>query len=181
VHEVMHARYGDDVVQYGPAAAFDVLDLDAAKIAGAERAIKTFNDDAAKVRSTPSERAALRDDVRSVDGMVRFPEATPDMPWHADRPAIAMYQAIAGDGRLSDTLRGEATAAARAIGSLVLAHSESSSFAPFGGATYRDAVGPTIHAPASAGQVDPWAPAISETNNSFYDTVDQSKFTRVVA
>ncbi len=58
---------------------------------------------------------------------------------------------------------------------------ESRRFGPFDGSSYADAVGPTIHAPLSAKQLDPWAPKISETNNAFYDAVDQAKFVRAVA
>jgi hypothetical protein len=175
----MAAAVVKDAMDEGTAAAFDVLDLSGDKIAKAETAIKSFNDDAATL--TGAARSAMREDVKSVDGMVRFSEATPDMPWHADRPAIAMYGAIAGDGRLSQTVRNEASEAARAIRGLVLAHKESRAYGPFDGSSYRDAVGPTIHAPLSAKQVDPWAPAISETKNAFYDAVDQSKFVRAIA
>lgn len=181
VRDVMDYRYGMGSQHYGPAAAFDVLDLDARKIATAEHAIATFNDDVAAHKSDTSMRAALRDDVRSVDGMVRFPEATPDMPWHADRPAIAMYDAIARDARLDASIRNEAAAAETAVRNLVLAHGESTSYAPFDGSSYRDAVGPTIHAPVNARQVDPWAPAVSETDNAFYRNVDENKFAQVIA
>ena len=46
---------------------------------------------------------------------------------------------------------------------------------------YSDAVGPTIHAPLSAGQTDPWAPKVSETQNAFYGAVDQDRFVRAIA
>jgi hypothetical protein len=174
-----HAVVGD-AMHAGTAAAFDVLDLDPAKIGRADAAIKHFNDDASSLAGPA--RAALRSDVTSVDGMVRFSAATPDMPWHADRPAIAMYDAIANDGRLAQSLREDARAAASAVGSLVLAHKESHGYAPFDGSSYRDAAGPTIHAPTTPKQIDPWAAhGISETNNAFYDAVDQSKFVHVVA
>jgi hypothetical protein len=179
VNTVMHARFGTPYGEsFGTAPAFDVLDCSSEKIANAERAIKAFNDAAS---SDTSDRAALRRDVGSVDGMVRFPEATPDMPWHSDRPAIAMYDAIASDAKLSTLLRDAARAASDATRALVLAHKESRSFGPFDGASYADAIGPTIHAPLSAKQVDPWAPKVSETKNAFYDEVDQAKFVRVVA
>ncbi len=98
---------------------------------------------------TVADRAALRRDIASVKGMVRFPDATPDMPWHADRPAIAMYDTIAADAKVSSQLRDDARAAADATRALVLAHKESRGFAPFDGASYADAAGPTIHAPLS--------------------------------
>lgn len=181
VKDVMHTKYGPSFEKYSGAAAFDVLDLNAKKIATAENAIKSLNDDVASAAKDTSTRSEIRDDVRGVDGMVRFPEATPDMPWHADRPAMAMYRALANDTRLDASLRNDATAAAGAVGSLVMAHKESSAFAPFDGADYRDAVGPTVHAPVTPKQIDPWAPAVSETDNSFYAKTDQDKFVRAVA
>ena len=180
--DVMHARYDSVFGPMRPAAAFDVLDLDAAKMANAESAIKRFNDDAALAARDSGVRAALRDDVRSVDGMVRFPEAGADMPWHADRPAIATYGAIASDERLTPQLRADAQSARETVKSLVLAHRESRDFTAFDDADYRDAAGPTIHAPISRAQIDPWAPkGISETHNAFYDAVDQGKLVRAIA
>jgi hypothetical protein len=179
VRTVMQARYGTPFGEpFGTAAAFDVIDCSPEKIADAERAIKTLND---TIAADTADRGAIRRDVASVDGMVRFPEATPDMPWHADRPAIALYEAIASDSKLPAQLRDGARAAAGATRALVLAHKESRNFAPFDGASYTDATGPTIHAPLSTKQVDPWAPKISETHNAFYDAVDQAKFVRAVA
>jgi hypothetical protein len=179
VRTVMQAHYGTaDGESFGTAAAFDVLDCSPDKIANAERAIKIFND---AVASDSADRTAIRRDVASVAGMVRFPEATPDMPWHADRPAIALYGAVASDANLPSQLRDDARAAADATRALVLAHKESRGFAPFDGASYADAAGPTIHAPLSAKQLDPWAPKVSETNNAFYNAVDQDKFVRAVA
>jgi hypothetical protein len=178
VNTVMHTKYGEGLERFGPAAAFDVLDLDPDKIAKAEHAIKRFNDAAA---ADHKDVAAIRDDVRSVEGMVRFPEATRDMPWHADRPAMAVYDAIASDTSIDAGVREAAKASRDAVASLVLAHKESDMFAPFGGAGYSDAAGPTIHAPVTPKQVDPWAPSVSETKNAFYNAVDQDKFVRVVA
>lgn len=182
VDTVMNTRYaGPGFEPFAPAAAFDVLDLAPSKLASAEGAIRTFNDDAATSAKDPSVRAALRDDVRHVDGMVRFPEATPDMPWHADRPAIAVYDRIASDGRLSDAVRSDAAKASAAVRGLVLAHRESASFDPFGGSNYKDAAGPTIHDPVTRKQVDPWAPAVSETKNRFYVATDQDAFAHAIA
>ena len=179
VNAVMQARYATPFGEsFGTAAAFDVLDCSPEKLANAEGAIKTFNDAAG---ADGADRAALRRDIASVKGMVRFPDATPDMPWHADRPAIAMYDTIAADAKVSSQLRDDARTAADATRALVLAHKESRGFAPFGGASYADAAGPTIHAPLSPKQLDPWAPKISETHNAFYDAVDQAKFVRAVA
>ena len=184
VRDVMRTKYGIDDEpgdRFGPAAAFDVLDLDPAKMARAEAAIKRFNDDAsAAAGKDPATRDAVRDDARSIDGMVRFPGSN-GLPWHADRPAIALYDTIASDARLNQTLRDDARAASASVSDLVLAHKESRGFEPFGGSDYSDAAGPTVHVPVKRSQVDPWAPDVSETNNEFYRSVDQAKFTRVVA
>jgi hypothetical protein len=164
------------------AAAFDVLDLDPSKIGRAESAIKRLNDDAGAEAGESGVRAAMREDARAIDGMVRFPHAPKDMPWHADRPAIAFYDTLADDGRLDARLRGDAQAAADAVRDLVLAHRERDDFAPFGGADYSDAAGPTVHLPTTRGQIDPWAAAgVSETDNAFYRKVDEAAMTRVLA
>jgi len=182
VSDVMRTKYdAGDFGGFGPAAAFDVLDLDPAKIANAEGAIKRFNDDAAMQARDPQVRAALRADIGSVKGMVRFPQATSDMPWHADRPAIAVYDTVASDARLSGALRDEATAASAAVRGLVLAHRESGRFDAFGGASYADAAGPTLHFPLKASQVDPWAPQMKETDNAFYRDSDQGRLVGALA
>jgi len=182
VTDVMGTRYDTFDGAVGPAAAFDVLDLDPIKLSTAEDAIKTFNDAAAAAAGvSPSIRDALRSDVAQVRGMVRFSDATPDMPWHADRPAMAVYDAIASDSRLDTGLRADASIASAAINELVLAHKESAHFAPFGGSSFRDAAGPTIHDPIAPKQIDPWAPAVNETRNAFYNAVDQGKFVRAIA
>lgn len=184
VRDVMGTKYGigdDPEERFGPAAAFDVLDLDPEKMARAEAAIKRFNDDVSRAASADhGVRDAIRDDARSVEGMVRFP-GSDGLPWHADRPAIALYSTIASDARLSRNVRDDARAAAAGVSDLVLAHKESHGFEPFGGSDYSDAAGPTVHVPVKRSQVDPWAPDMSETNNAFYKGVDQDKFTRVVA
>ncbi len=182
VDDVMHAQFDSIFGPLRPAAAFDVLDLDSKKIGSAESAIKRFNDDASSAARDSSVRRALRDDVGSVEGMVRFPEAGKDMPWHADRPALAVYGAVASDARLAPDLRSDARAAREAVGDLVLAHRESRDFQVFDDADYRDAAGPTIHAPVSRAQIDPWASkGISETHNDFYDSVDQDRLVRALA
>jgi hypothetical protein len=182
VSDVMRAKYdAGDFGGFGPAAAFDVLDLDPAKIANAEGAIKRFNDDAASAAKDPGVRSALRKDIGSVKGMARFPEATSDMPWRADRPAIAVYDKIGSDDRLAAALRGEAQAAGAAVGDLVLAHRESAGFDAFGGASYSDAAGPTLHFPVKPSQVDPWAPQMKETDNAFYRDADQGKLVGALA
>jgi hypothetical protein len=182
VKDVMSAKYDAVFGPLRPAAAFDVLDLDPAKIARTKEAIRRFNDDASAAAKDAATRAALRDDVGASEGMVRFPEAGKNMPWHADRPAIAVYGAIASDTRLAATLRERAGVARDAVSDLVLAHRESRDFGAFDDADYRDAVGPTIHLPLSRGQIDPWAAnGISETKNAFYDVVDEGKLVRAIA
>ncbi len=161
-----------DVMRSGSAAAFDVIDLAADKIGAMECGVKALNDAMAATARNPATRAALRDDVKSVDGMVRFPGSN-GLPWHADRPAIATYGAIAGDTRLDGDLRAKARAAEQTVGALVVAHKESRSYEPFGGSDYRDAVGPTVHLPTTQRQIDPWASqGISETDNAFYKETD---------
>ena len=178
VKDVMQTRYPYGA---GPAAAFDVIDTSTAAISSAEASIKQFNDDAVAAMKNSSTRSAIASDIASIKGMVRFSEATPDMPWNADRPAIALYNTIASDARLSDAIRSDARTAAGAIGRLVLAHGESKAYKPFDGSSYKDAVGPTIHAPLNPSQIDPWAPKVSETKNAFYKAVDQDRFVGAVA
>ena len=182
VDDVMRTKYdAGNFGGFGPAAAFDVLDLDPAKVRGAESAIKRLNDDVAKFARDPDVRAAIRQDARSVEGMVRFPDGN-RLPWRADRPAMAFYDTLAKDARLSAAVRSDASAAESAVSKLVMAHKESHAFAPFGHANYSDAVGPTIHLPTNRTQVDPWASAgMSETDNAFYKKVDQDAMTRVIA
>jgi hypothetical protein len=182
VNDVMRTKYdAGDVDGFGPAAAFDVLDLDPSKVARAETAIKRLNDDVAAHAADANVRSAVRDDARGIDGMVRFPEATKDMPWRADRPAIAFYDTLASDARLSERVRGDARDAADSVRSLVLSHRESNDFKPFGGSDYSDAVGPTVHLPTTRREIDPWASAgVTETDNAFYDAVDENAMTRVI-
>jgi hypothetical protein len=182
-NDVMRTKYDAGALgSFGGAAAFDVLDLDPSKIRRAELSIKRLNDDVAVEAGKPGIRGAVRDDARAIEGMVRFPEATKDMPWQADRPAIAFYDTLASDGRLDAKLREDARAAGDAVRDLVLAHRESGAFEPFGGADYTDAVGPTVHLPTTRGQIDPWkADGVSETDNDFYRDVDEAAMTGVIA
>lgn len=183
VNDVMRTKYdAGDFGGFGPAAAFDVLDLDPAKMRLAEASIKRLNDDVGAEAGTNGVRGFVREDARTIQGMVRFPDASKDMPWRADRPAIAFYDTLAGDGRLDARLRNDAGAAAAAVRGLVVAHRESGEFAPFGGADYSDAAGPTIHLPTTRYQIDPWASAgVVETKNAFYNDVDEAAMTRVLA
>jgi len=181
VRDVMQQDYGASAFGWKPAAAFDVLDLDPKKRAVVERSVKAFNDTVASRSADGATVASLRDDARSVRGMARFADATPDMPWHADRPALALYAKIAGDHRLDSQLRASAGEAEAAVRALVVAHGESASFEPFGGSDYRDSAGPTVHFPVSARQVDPWAPRITETHNTFFTETDASAAERVLA
>jgi|HubBroStandDraft_5_1064220.scaffolds.fasta_scaffold105780_1 hypothetical protein len=182
VGDVMRTKYdAGDFGGFGPAAAFDVLDLNPEKIGSAEAAIKRLNDDAGTQAANRDVRSAIREDARAIGGMVRFSGGA-QMPWHADRPAIAFYDTLADDGRLDPGLRQDAAAASAAVRGLVLAHRESGEFRPFGGADYTDAVGPTVHLPTSRAQVDPWASAgVTETHNAFYTKVDEAAMTRVLA
>lgn len=180
VTDVMHTKYGVPGDTFGPAAAFDVLDLDPQKIATMRDGVKSLNDAMTAAAHDPAARAALRDDIDSVDGMVRFPQSK-GLPWHADRPAIATYDSIASDTRLGDEVRAKALAAERDVNALVLAHRESHGFAPFGGSDYSDAAGPTVHLPTDKKQIDPWAPAISETNNAFYKDTDAADLVNALA
>jgi hypothetical protein len=175
VKDAMGTRYGmPGMGTYKPAAAMDVLDLDPKKIATMRDAVKSLDHAlTSEVRNSDSAQAAVLDDANSVDGMVRFDQG--NLPWHADRPAMALYDTFAADTRLSNDVRTAAATASKAVGDLVLAHAESHGFAPFGGADYRDAVGPTVHFATSAGQLDPWAPKVSETHTAFYKEVGASK------
>lgn len=181
VNDVMHEQYGVDGPQWHPAAAFDVFDLDPGKMRNIEGAVKALNDGIAGAASDRAQVAAIRDDARAVDGMVRFKDATPDMPWHADRPAVALYSTLASDTRLTPQLRSAAAHAADTVGDIVLAHRESTRFTPFDGSSYTDAVGPTVHFPISKPQIDPWAPGVSETGNRFFRETDAAAAERVVA
>ena len=67
--------------------------------------------DAAQHRAV---RATIRQDARAIDGMVRFPHSA-GLPWHADRPAIALYDTLASDGRLSADVRDAARGARDAV------------------------------------------------------------------
>jgi hypothetical protein len=181
VKDVMHQKYGMDGETWGPAAAFDVLDLDAGKVRNVETAVKAVNDGIVARKNDRSEIAAIREDAASVQGMVRFNAATPDMPWHSDRPAIALYNTIASDTRLDDGLRSAAKAASQSVASLVVAHQESRDFQPFDGSSYADAAGPTVHFPVDKAQIDPWAPHVTETHNRFFSATDGAAAERVIA
>jgi hypothetical protein len=175
VTDAMHTRYGmPGMGTYAPAAAMDVLDLAPEKVGAMRSAVKQLDGALTKAaRGDDTTANAILDDARSVDGMVRFDDG--NLPWHADRPAIALYDTFADDPRLSRDVRNAAKAASAAVGDLVLAHKESHGFAPFGGADYRDAVGPTVHFATSPGQLDPWAPKVSETHTAFYNEVGAKK------
>jgi hypothetical protein len=177
--DTMHTHYGSPAGSYTPAAAMDVLDLDPQKMATMRSAVKTLDHAlTTAARSGDHAQEAILEDAHSVDGMVRFDQG--QLPWHADRPAMALYDTFAGDTRLSNDVRSAAATASKAVGELVLAHSESHGFAPFGGADYRDAVGPTVHFATNPGQLDPWAPKVSETHTAFYKEVGAAKLDRAL-
>ena len=180
VGKVMHTRYElGDGERFGPAAAFDVFDLEPVKVREMEHAVHGLNaalDDAAQHRSL---RAIVREDARAVDGMVRFPGSA-GLPWHADRPAIALYDTLASDGRLPAIVHEMAREARDAVAHLVLAHGESDGFEPFEGADYSDAAGPTVHFPLTKRQIDAWAPDVSETDTAFYKRTGADALTRTL-
>ncbi|MBC5811678.1 MAG: hypothetical protein GIW95_12615 [Candidatus Eremiobacteraeota bacterium] len=180
VDRVMTTEYGSAAHPFGPAAAFDVLDLDAEKIGHMESGVAALNAALGSAAQDRSARAIVREDARAIDGMVRFPHSA-GMPWHADRPALALYDTLAHDGRLGAAVRSAAQNAVAGVRALVLAHDESDGFAPFGGSDYSDAVGPTVHFPVTPRQVDAWAPAISETDNAFYRRVGGAALAGVLA
>jgi hypothetical protein len=182
VKDVMGTTYDGGIERYSGAAAFDVLDLDPKKLDMVRGSVKSLNDALAGAAHDPAMRGAIRQDVRSIDGMTRDPElAAQHLPWQADRPAIAAYDTIARDARLSSDVRAKAAVASKSVGDIVLAHRESHGFAPFNSADYSDAAGPTAHLPVTPKQVDPWAPAISETDNRFYQETDAADLTNALA
>jgi hypothetical protein len=181
VRDVMRTKYdAGPLGTFCGAAAFDVIDLDREKIEKAESAIKRVNDELVGETRDPRARAAIRQDVASVRGMARIP-GTHGLPWVADRPAITVYEHLANDSRLADSVRASARIAADAVADLVIAHKESNDFEPFGDADYSDAIGPTVHLPVTQKQIDPWAPKVRETANAFYRAVDGADLTRVIA
>ncbi len=177
----MDETYGPRNGGFAPAAAFDVIDLDPKKTAAVTTSIRTLDAALVHAASDRAMRAAIREDARGIDGMVRFPEGD-SMPWRADRPAIALYRAFSEDGRLTPEVRAAALHAGNAISDTVLAHRESNDFAPFGDADYTNAYGPTVHFPVARNQIDTWAKnGISETDNAFYKSVGASDLARAVA
>jgi hypothetical protein len=180
VDTTMNQTYGTRYDGFSPAAAFNVIDLDPAKTAAVQSAVKILDAALVKAAADPELRAVIRRDARAIDGMVRFPEGK-GMPWKADRPAIALYDALAQDGRLGSDVRSAALHARNAIADTVMAHAESADFAPFNDADYTNAYGPTVHFPVSPKQVDAWAPQISETDNAFYKSVGAADLAKVIA
>jgi hypothetical protein len=180
VTTTMNQTYGSPYDGFAPAAAFDVIDLDPGKTAAVQSAVKTLDAELTSAAADKATRAAIREDARAIDGMVRFPEGK-TMPWRADRPAIALYQTLSEDGRLGQSIRSAALAARNAIVDTVLAHRESDDFAPFNDADYSNAYGPTVHFPVTPRQIDSWAPQISETDNAFYKSVGAAALAKVIA
>ena len=180
VDDTMRTRYGAD--GYHPAAAFDVLDLEPKKMDAIRDAVSAFY---ASVEALPRRGdgadaiAAVKGDIASVKGMARFDHSA-DMPWHADRPAIAVFDRVAADERLPQAVRDAASRASAAVRSIVLAHGESKFFGPFR-TSYADASGPTAHLPTTRKSYDGWAEAgVSETHNDFFDAVDGRGLARAV-
>ncbi len=181
VSTTMGASYGPSKRDgFAPAAAFDVLDLAPAKVGAATTDIAALDAALTHAAHARDTRAAIREDARAIDGMVRFPEGK-HLPWRADRPAIALYDTLSQDGRLSGDVRAAAATARDAVASLVLAHRETDDYAPFDDADYSDAFGPTVHFPVAKNQIDTWAPQISETDNAFYKSVGAADLAKVIA
>jgi hypothetical protein len=182
VDATMRATYGPRGDAYHPAAAFDVFDLDPAKMTAIRDAVGAFN---ASIAALPRHGVAndtlreIRSDLSSVKGMARFDHSA-GMPWHADRPAVAVYDRIAQDERLPEDIRKAASRASTAVKDIVLAHKESPLFGPFR-ASYADAAGPTAHLPSTKRSYDSWADqGVSETHNGFYDAVGGRDFARAI-
>jgi hypothetical protein len=182
VDATMRTRYGDGHSQYHPAAAFDVFDLDAQKIATMRSAVTAFNDSVVDMKRLKTGAGLLHDvrsDIRAVPGMARF-DHTSDMVYHADRPAEAVYDRISADRRLPASVRDAAGTAKGAVDALVIAHAENAWFAEFH-APYADAAGPTAHIPLTPGQYDPWSSGgVSETHNGFFDAVHGRELARAI-
>lgn len=180
VSDTMRTRYGVD--GYHPAAAFDVLDLDPKKMDEVRQAVKSFYEsvEALPRRGDGSEALAdVRADISSVKGMARFDHSA-DMPWHADRPAIAVFDRVAADERVPQPLRDSASRASKAVRAIVIAHGEAQNFAPFH-TSYADAAGPTVHLPTTRCSYDGWAEAgVTETHNDFFDAVGGRELARAV-
>jgi hypothetical protein len=180
VATTMNATYGPPGEGFGPAAAFDVIDLDPAKMKAVRDSVTALDTALVGAAAHRSERAAIREDARAIDGMVRFPEGK-SLPWRADRPAIALYDTFSQDGRLDPSVRTAAANARNAIAHIVLAHRESEDFEPFNDADYTNAYGPTVHFPVTPKQIDAWAPQVSETDNAFYKGVGADDLTHAIA
>jgi hypothetical protein len=180
VDRVMQTEYALGTgVRFGPAAAFDVLDLAPDKMARVEDGVRQLDATLLQASQQRGVRAAIREDAKAIDGMVRF-RGSAGMPWHADRPALALYDALASDGRLPASVRDAAKRASQAVAATVLAHAESDGYAPFG-SDYSDAAGPTVHFPVTPRQIDPWAPQVSETDNAFYKSVGAADLANALA
>ena len=178
VAATMAARYAIGGETFAP-ASFSVLDTSPEKMAQIRSTVKTLDDDlAAAIKKNPTFAPHVRADERDVQGMARGEKAS--LPWRADRPAIALYDKLASDARLPQNVRDDATAAADSVRSSVLAHRESREFAPYGGVSYSDAIGPTVHAPIRENQIDPWVPQMTETANAFWKSVDADRLTNAL-
>ncbi|MGH7684866.1 MAG: hypothetical protein ACREMT_11015, partial [Vulcanimicrobiaceae bacterium] len=115
----MNARYpmGPEVI--APAAAFSVLDTSPETMAQVRGSVKRLDDDLANaISSNPALAPHVRADERAVHGMARCEKSS--LPWRADRPAIALYENLAGDARLPQTIRDDARAASDAVRHAVL-------------------------------------------------------------
>jgi hypothetical protein len=117
VRETMHTEYGMRGSHYAPAAAMDVLDLDAGKMSAMRSSVKALDHALATAARSADTRDIILADAKTIDGMVRFDSG--NLPWHADRPAIALYDTFASDSRLSNDVRAAAATASKAVANLV--------------------------------------------------------------
>ena len=180
VNTTMGTRYPSPEGPYGATPAFSVLDTSPNKMESVRENVGALNADLiAALAGDRSLAAHVRGDVRAIRGMARAERGS--VPWKADRPAIALYERLAGDTRLPANVRSDAAAAEGAVRALVLAHAESASFEPYGDRTYQDAAGPTVHAPYTRRQIDPWAPEVSETANEFWQDVGGERLAHALA
>ena len=116
-----------------------MIDLDPKKTAAVASAVRNVNAALVHDAADKAARAAIREDAKAIDGMVRFPEGKA-MPWSADRPAIALNDTFSQVGGLSKHVRDAAAIARDTIANTVMAHRESDGYAPFGNSTIRTRV-----------------------------------------
>ena len=80
---------------FRPAAAFDVIDLDPKKAATVATAVTSLNAALVHDAATKTARAAVREDLKAIDGMVRLPEGK-TMPWRGPACNRTLRHVLAG-------------------------------------------------------------------------------------